>query len=619
MHGTDAQPDARDLRTRPDVAGRCIEDYALIGDTRTSALVGRDGSIDWLCLPSFDSDACFAALLGRPDHGRWKVAPVEPPRAVRRRYRDGTLVLETDFETASGSVRVTDFMALPTDRTISLVRIVTGLRGQVPMCMDVRFRFDYGATVPWLRRQDGGVRAVAGPDALRLRTPVALEGRDFTTVGDFVVSAGQTVASVLTWYPSFEPEPPHGDARAMLADTEARWRAWSGRCQAPAQWRAPVTRSVITLKALTHSVTGGIVAAPTTSLPERIGGVRNWDYRYCWLRDATFTLYALLITGYTEEAAAWRQWLIRAAAGEPSKLQIMYRLDGKRRLEEFEVPWLPGFEGSRPVRIGNAAFTQRQLDVYGEVIDCFHACRIHGLEYDDEAWRIELELADFLSENWRDPCAGIWEQRSEPRRYVHSAVMSWVAIDRSIKAVERFGLRGPVAHWRRLRDSICREVLAHGFNETKNAFTQVFDGDSLDASALLIPLVGFLPATDPRIVGTVEAIRNELCDGAFVRRYRTEEVDDGLPGDEGSFLACSFWLIDNLALMGREAEARALYEQVLDIANDVGLIAEQYDPVEKRQLGNFPQAFSHVGVVNSALNLARRPDGPSTERAREGA
>ncbi|MGE3934758.1 MAG: glycoside hydrolase family 15 protein, partial [Rhodospirillaceae bacterium] len=552
MHGNEAKPAVEGRLQHPAQRTRCIEDYALIGDTRTSALVGRDGSIDWLCLPSFDSDSTFAALLGHADHGRWKIAPVEPPRAVRRRYLDGTLVLETDFETSSGSVRLTDFMALPTDRTINLVRMVTGLRGQVPMSTDVRFRFDYGTTVPWLRRQEDGVRAVAGPDSLRLRTPIPLDSHDFTTVGEFVVSAGQTVASMLTWHPSFEREPPAGDPAAMLDDTRRRWLAWSRRCQAPAEWREPVTRSVITLKALTNSVTGGIVAAPTTSLPERIGGERNWDYRYCWLRDATFTLYALLITGYTEEAAAWRRWLIRAAAGDPSKLQIMYRLDGKRRLEEFEVPWLPGFAGSKPVRIGNAAFTQQQLDVYGEVIDCFHACRIHGLEYDDEAWRIELELADYLGKNWRDPCAGIWEQRSEPRRYVHSAVMSWVAIDRSIKAVERFGLRGPVAHWRRLRDSICQDVLAHGFNERRNAFTQVFGGDSLDASALLIALVGFLPASDPRIVGTVEAVRKELCDGAFVRRYRTEEVNDGLTGHEGSFLACSFWLIDNLALMGRE-------------------------------------------------------------------
>ena len=592
---------------------RRIEDYALIGDMRTAALVGRDGAIDWLCLPRVDSPACFAALLGDQENGRWLIAPAEMPRSVRRRYLDGTLVVETDFETASGTARLTDFMALPGDHCADLVRIVTGLEGSVPMRLDVRFRFDYGRVVPWVRRMGDCTVAIAGPDALRLATPLALEGRGFSSVSEFTVSAGQRIPAILTWYRSYERPPRQLDAEALLRETVERWRAWSAPCRAPEPWREAVTRSAITLKALTHAASGGIVAAATTSLPEHIGGTRNWDYRYCWLRDATFTLYALMSTGYMEEARDWRKWLIRAAAGEPSKLQIMYGPAGERRLDEYEVPWLAGFAGSSPVRIGNAAHVQSQLDVYGEIIDMLNAARANGLEADDDAWRIEKALMGVVEEQWREPGASMWEQRGPPRRYVHSAVMAWVAADRAVKAVERFGLDGPAERWRRLRAEIHEEVSRRGFNEERQAFTQVFGGKALDASLLHLPLVGFLPANDRRVVATVEAIQRELTEDGFVLRYRTDETDDGLPPGEGTFLACSLWLADNLALMGQVDEARALFERVLAVRNDVGLLAEEYDPASRRQLGNFPQAFSHVGVINTAHNLAVH--GPAQHRA----
>jgi GH15 family glucan-1,4-alpha-glucosidase len=601
------------MADRKQAAARRIEDYALIGDMRTVALVGRDGAIDWLCLPRIDAPACFAALLGDAENGRWLVAPQATPRAVRRRYVDGTLVLETEFETETGRVRLTDFMALPRDDAIDLVRIVTGLEGTVPMQLDARFRFDYGRIVPWVRRDDDGTVVVAGPDALRLTTPLALEGRGFSTVADFTVSAGEQVPMVLTWYRSYDPPPAPREARTLLDDTVELWKQWSTRCRAPEPWRDAVVRSAITLKALTHHRSGGIVAAGTASLPELLGGTRNWDYRYCWLRDATFTLYALMATGYTEEARDWRKWLVRAVAGEPSKLQIMYGLAGERRLEEFEVPWLSGFAGSAPVRIGNAAHVQRQLDVYGEIMDSLNAARAHGLAADDDSWRVQQALMAFVGDHWREPGAGMWEQRGDPRRYVHSAVMAWVAADRAVKAVERFGLDGPAEDWRRLRATIHDEVCRHGFDPARGAFTQTFGGTALDASLLLLPLVGFLPVTDRRVVGTVEAIRRELMQDGFVLRYRTEETDDGLPPGEGAFLACTLWLADNLALMDRTDEARELFERVLAVRNDVGLLAEEYDPVNRRQLGNFPQAFSHVGVINTAANLAAH--GPAHHRS----
>jgi GH15 family glucan-1,4-alpha-glucosidase len=609
--GTTDRPSGR-VSSRPQ--GRRIEDYALIGNTETAALVGRDGSVDWLCLPRFDSPACFAALLGTPDNGQWKIAPRNAPRAVRRRYLDGTLVLETVFETETGSVSVTDFMPLPRHGAVDLVRTVTGLEGEVAMRFEACFRFDYGRVVPWVRRTEDGLRAVAGPDQVRLRTPLKLEAEGLDSVANFTIRKGESVPSVLTWHLSYDPPPPVRNIKGLLDETVAWWRKWSSRCKAPEEWREPVTRSAITLKALTHQRTGGIVAAPTTSLPEFIGGVRNWDYRYCWLRDATFTLYALMVTGYDEEALAWREWLVRAVAGEPSKLQIMYGLGGERRLDELELPWLGGFEGSLPVRIGNAAHQQLQLDVYGEVMDALHSARKHELEWGDEGWRVQLEMMRYLEDHWRDPDAGIWEERAPPQRYVFSAVMSWVAADRAVKAVEQFGFKGPADRWRAMRETIHREVCEQGFNVRRNAFTRHIGGTTLDASVLLLPEVGFLPPDDPRIVSTIEAIQRDLMVNGFVQRYHTHENDDGLPPGEGAFLACTLWLADALALIGRHDEARALFERVLAVRNDVGLLAEEFDPVARRQLGNFPQAFSHVGVINTARNLSSRK-GPARERA----
>ncbi|KYG05466.1 glucoamylase [Sorangium cellulosum] len=594
-----------------------IEEYALLGDTQTAALVGRDGSIDWLCLPRFDSAACFAALLGAPEHGRFRIAPKDPAPRVARRYREGTLVLETEFTTAEGAVRLVDCMPLR-GRAPDVVRVVEGVRGRVPVSLELVIRFDYGSIVPWVRSTGGALRAVAGPDALILRAGVPLRGAGLTTVADFDVHEGQRIPFVLTWHPSHEPPPEALDAEREVQNAEAWWRAWSSRCAHAGPWREAVVSSLVALKALTHAPTGGLVAAPTTSLPEWIGGVRNWDYRCCWLRDATLTLYALLLGGHGEEAEAWRDWLLRAIAGDPSKLQILYGIAGERRLREVELPWLPGYEGSRPVRAGNAAVAQLQLDVYGEVMDTMYQARRTGLAPEPEAWRLQRKLMGFLESSWRRPDEGIWEVRGGPRPFTYSRVMAWVAFDRAVKTVEQLGLEGPVDRWRALRDAVHAEVCEKGFDRGLGAFTQSFGSQVLDASTLLIPLVGFLPPDDPRVAGTVRAIERELLRGGFVLRYPTGPAGavDGLPGGEGVFLACSFWLADCYALMGRAAEARALFERLLALRNDVGLLSEEYDPASERLLGNFPQAFSHLALVGTAFNLTPERAGPAAHRAR---
>lgn len=594
-------------RDRPDpgATALAIEDYALIGDTHTAALVGRNGSIDWLCLPRFDSGACFAALLGDERHGRWLLAPAGDVRRVERRYRGDTLVLETEFHTDEGVVRLIDCMP-HRHRYADVVRVVEGVRGRVPMRMHLVVRFDYGWIVPWVRHLDGALWAVAGPDALCLHTPVQTRGEDLTTVAEFAVAEGERVPFTLTWHSSTDSAPPAFDALAAVESTEVWWAEWAGRCSYDEQWRDAVVRSLVTLKALTYDPTGAIVAAATTSLPERIGGVRNWDYRYSWLRDATFTLYALSIGGYRDEAMAWRDWLLRAAAGDPAQLQIMYGPAGERRLTEVELPWLPGYEGSAPVRIGNAAAGQFQLDVYGEVMDALHGARRAGIEPEETAWELQRVLMEFLEGHWDEPDEGIWEVRGPRRHFTHSKVMAWVAFDRAVQAVERFGLEGPVERWRARRAAVHEEVCREGYDADRNAFTQYYGSTELDASLLMIPLVGFLAASDPRMAGTVEAIQRELCQDGFVLRYPTSESIDGLPSGEGAFLACTFWLVDNLALLGRYGEARKLFERLLALRNDVGLLAEEYDPVAGRLIGNFPQAFSHVGLVNSAHNLSPR-------------
>jgi GH15 family glucan-1,4-alpha-glucosidase len=589
-----------------------IEDYALIGDLQTCALVSRDGSIDWMCVPRFDSAACFAALLGTPDHGRWKIAPVGEVVNVSRRYRDDTLILETTFETASGRVRVVDFMPIRT-QAIDLVRIVEGVEGRVPMRMDFAIRFDYGSIVPWVRSVDGGIRAVAGPDAVYLRSSVPMRGEEFTTVSEFEVAAGDCVTFDLTWTESHDPHPSQADPRAWLAEVEEFWREWSSRCTYEGPWRDAVMRSLITLKALTYAPTGGLVAAPTTSLPEQIGGVRNWDYRFCWLRDATFSIYALLGGGYTEEAIAWREWLVRAAAGRPEELQIMYSIRGERHLTELEIDWLPGYEGSRPVRVGNAAFKQFQLDVYGELLDVLHLTRRLGLPPNDDAWRIQRALVRFLETSWKEPDEGIWEVRGPRRHFTHSKVMAWAAFDRSIVDVEKFGLDGPVERWRAIRDEIRAEILEKGFRDDLNAFVQYYGSSDADASLLMLPALGFIAADDPRMIGTIAHIRAQLETDGLLHRYPTSPHVDGLPSGEGVFLMCTFWLADNLALLGRYDEAQEIFEKLLSLRNDVGLLAEEYDPVARRHLGNFPQAFSHVALVNTAQNLLRR-DGPASDR-----
>lgn len=589
-----------------------IEDYALIGDCQTAALVGNDGSIDWLCFPRFDSPACFAALLGTPDNGRWRIVPSNDIRAVRRRYRGDTLVLETEFETETGKVALIDFMP-PRTEAPDLVRIVEGRRGRVPMRLELTIRFDYGSIVPWVRHTESGIRATAGPDTLYCRSPIELHGQDMHTVADFTVSEGQQLAFEITWAPTYAAEPATQDLFRMLRDTEQWWRQWSGCCRYEGRWREAVMRSLITLKALTYAPTGGLVAAATTSLPEYLGGVRNWDYRYCWLRDATFALYALMTGGYVEEARAWRDWLVNSVAGTPSQIQIMYGLAGERRLTERELEWLPGYEDSAPVRIGNAAANQHQLDVYGEVMDALHFARRAGLEPSENAWRVQQALLGFLETEWRHPDEGIWEVRGPRRHFVHSKVMAWVAMDRGVKAVEHFGLPGEIANWRRVRDEIHGQVCREGFDPQINAFVQYYGCKQLDASLLMLPLVGFLPATDPKMLGTVDAIQRNLSRDGFIDRYATIPNVDGLPPGEGTFLLCTFWLADNLALQGRHGEARDIFERLLAVRNDVGLLSEEYDPVSHRLVGNFPQAFSHLGLINTARNLTAA-GGPAEDR-----
>jgi GH15 family glucan-1,4-alpha-glucosidase len=591
-----------------------LEDYALIGDTHTAALVGRDGSIDWLCLPRFDSGACFAALLGDPSHGRWVIAPTDQFR-TRRRYRPDSLVLDTEHETASGAVRVTDFMT-PRRAQARVVRIIEGLRGVVPMRSELLLRFDYGLAIPWLREVPQGVRAVAGPDAVHLRTEAPIDVTTGTMASDLTIRAGQRVSFVLTWHRSYEPVPAKIDPQDALRNTLRYWTRWSARCEYRGEWRDAVMRSLITLKALTHRPTGGIVAAPTTSLPEEIGGARNWDYRFCWLRDATFTLYSLLMAGYDDEAEAWREWLLRAVAGDPRDLRIMYGIGGERRIPEIPVEWLPGYEESLPVRIGNDASRQFQLDVYGEVLDLLHQATREGLPHESAAWEMELRILDVLESNWREPDEGIWEVRGGRQQFVHSKVMAWVGVDRAVRSVELFGFDGPVERWRALRDEIHDEICREGFDDEIGAFTQVYGSKTLDASVLMMPLIGFLPAKDDRVVGTVKAIQERLLVDGFVRRYDTSTHIDGLPGSEGAFIPCTCWLADCLALQGREDEARELFELVLDVRNDVGLLSEEYDPVRRRLVGNFPQAFSHVSVIGTARNLSRGEVGPAERRRR---
>jgi GH15 family glucan-1,4-alpha-glucosidase len=581
-----------------------LEHYALIGDCQTAALVGKDGSIDWLCLPRFDSPSCFAALLGGPEHGRWRICPAVATTATRQHYRDETLIVETTFDTGAGSARLIDFMSLRSD-VADVVRIVEGLRGTVPMRMDATFRLDYGETVPWVRRTEDGVVGIAGPDLLRLRAPVELHNEEFRTEAQFTVEEGQRLSFDLTWSPSHLEQPAPLDCEDALADTERFWREWSGRCTYEGEWRSAVVRSALTLKALTYHPTGGLVAAPTTSLPEKLGGIRNWDYRYCWLRDATFTLLALMHAGYEAEAAAWREWLLRAAAGKPSQIHIMYGLAGERRLPEFELRHLPGYEGSSPVRVGNAAHAQFQLDVFGEVLDVLHQCWRMGLDGGKSAWRVELALLDFLESNWQRPDCGIWEVRGPARQFTHSKVMAWVAMDRAVKAVEQFGLEGPINRWRGLRNEIHADVCRRGYNADIASFVQSYGTSLLDASLLMMPLVGFLPPDDPRIRGTVRAIEKHLMHDGFVARYDTLPEVDGLPPGEGAFLLCTFWLADNLALAGRGEDARRLFEQLLAIRSEAGLLSESYDVSARRLVGNYPQAFSHVGLINTAGNLSR--------------
>ena len=582
---------------------RRIEDYALIGDAHTAALVSIDGSIDWLCFPRFDSPACFAALLGTDENGHWRIAPREAHARSDRRYRGDTLVLETEWTTPDGTVRVIDFMP-PRDDAPDVVRIVEGVSGRMAMRSELRLRFDYGHLVPWVRRDDGQIVAVAGPDAVSLRSDVNQYGKGFATYADFEITAGDRAWFVLTWHASHEPVPRAVDALAARRPTETFWTDWISRRADTGRSSEEVTRSLLTLKALTYSPSGGIVAAPTTSLPEQLGGARNWDYRYCWLRDATMTLAALLRSGYTEEAKAWRDWLLRAIAGSPKDLQIMYGVTGERRLTELTCDWLPGFAGSAPVRIGNAATEQLQLDVFGEVMDVLALARETKVGASDDAWALQRGLMRHLTEIWTEPDEGIWEVRGGRRQFTYSKVMAWVAFDRAARAVERFGMRGPAAEWRATAAEIHRQVCEQAYDADRNTFTQAYGSKALDAAVLLIPQVGFLPPDDPRVVGTVEAVQRGLASDGFIRRYDTDHTDDGVPGDEGAFLICSFWLADSLALIGRHGESRTLYEKLVALRNDVGLLAEEYDPVSGRMLGNFPQAFSHLGLVNTAWHLS---------------
>ncbi|MFI5529320.1 glycoside hydrolase family 15 protein [Kitasatospora sp. NPDC051853] len=649
------------------MAGR-IEDYALIGDMQTAALVSRDGAVDWLCLPRFDSPAVFAGLLGTDEHGFWRIGPAEPvgaastapdPRSAhsapgedrqppataaapavpadRRRYRGDSLVLEQEWDAPGGTVRVTDFMPprplTGPDAVPQMIRIVEGVSGRVRMRSALRMRFSYGRVVPWVHRveqPDGGHRtvAVAGPDSVWLDGEAETYGAHLTTYADFTVTEGERIAFALTWQASHLPAPEAPDAEAALKHTAEFWRDWVAQCTYQGPYREPVVRSLITLKALTYAPTGGIVAAPTTSLPEDIGGERNWDYRYTWLRDAAITLSSLLRTGYREEARAWREWLLRAVAGDPENLQIMYGIAGERELKEFELDWLPGYEGSRPVRVGNGAANQLQLDVYGEVVEALHLAHMTGLTRNDHAHLLQLRLISYLEEHWREPDEGIWEVRGPRRHFVHSKVMAWVAVDRTIKLIEQTPTEGPLERWKELRDEIHRDVCEKGYDPERNTFTQYYGGKELDASLLLIPQVGFLPPDDKRVIGTIEAIQRELStEDGFVLRYPTHDDQgnnvDGLSGHEGAFLACSFWLADDLAMIGRVQEARELFDKLLSLRNDLGLLAEEWDSRTQRQVGNFPQAFSHVPLIDTALRLtacagaylSAQPDGREREQA----
>jgi GH15 family glucan-1,4-alpha-glucosidase len=590
-----------------------IEDYAMIGDCRTAALVCRDGSIDWFCCPRFDSEACFAALLGSREHGRWLIAPRGEPR-VTRRYRPNTLVLETHFETEEGAATLIDFMP-PGGRHSTIVRLLVGTRGKVTMRTELILRFGYGAVVPWVTRlEDGSLRAIAGPDMVIMRTPVHLRGEDMTTVGEFTINKDDTIPFVLSYLPSHRPLHAPFDAATALHDTETFWQDWSAKCRPAGPWSEAVLRSMITLKALTYAPTGGMVAAPTTSLPEQLGGERNWDYRYCWLRDATLVLLGAMNAGYYEEAQAWRDWLLRAVAGSPGQLQIMYGIAGERRLTEWTAPWLPGYENSAPVRIGNAAHSQLQLDVFGEIMDVHHQARRSGLSTNESGWPVQLEFLEHLKKVWKEPDEGIWEVRGAPRHFTHSKVMAWVAYDRAIKSAETFGLEGPLDEWRKLRDEIYEEVCAKAFDDELGTFVQSYGSKQLDASLLLMPSVGFLPVSDPRVKGTVAAIERRLLRQGFVMRYNTEGPDDGLPPGEGAFLACSFWLVDVYMLQGRVADAEQMFRRLIALRNDVGLLSEEYDLRVKRLVGNFPQAFSHMALVNSAYNLTRS-EKPVEQRA----
>ncbi|GAC1494525.1 MAG: glycoside hydrolase family 15 protein [Bradyrhizobium sp.] len=596
-----------------------IEDYGLIGDCETAALVGRDGSIDWLCWPAFDSDACFAALLGDPGNGRWLIQPAEQVKKRSRCYWDNTLILETRFETAGGVVALIDFMP-PRGHASDVVRLVRGVSGKVKLRMQLVIRFGFGADIPWVKRtEDGALLAICGPDMTVLRTPVETRGEDMTTVAEFDVKEGETIPFVLTYGPSHLPVPKPIDPAHALQDTEQFWTEWSGRCSYQGERRDLVMRSLITLKALTYGPTGGIVAAPTTSLPEKLGGQRNWDYRFCWLRDATFTLLALMNSGYTEEASAWHNWLLRAVAGAPANMQIMYGIMGHRRLLEWEATWLPGYEGAKPVRVGNAAHAQLQLDVYGELIDAFHQSRMAKLKLDEGSWALECTVLEHLAEVWDQPDHGIWERRGEARHYVLSKVMTWVAFDRGIKSVEKFGFEAPIDRWRTLRDLICRNVCENGFDSRQNAFVESYGSQMLDASVLLLPAVGFLPASDPRIRGTIAAIEQYMMRDGFVLRHDPREVSDERQPIEGAFLACTLWLADAHVLGGELAKARALFGRVVAVANDLGLLAEEYDTGAGRQTGNFPQALTHIALVNTAHNIsdASRPvEKPVVQRSK---
>ncbi len=593
-----------------------IESYALLGDMQTAALVSRLGSVDWLALPRFDSGACFAALLGDETNGRWLLAPKAGGECTRRRYRDDTLILETEWDTPGGTVRVTDFMP-PRGEAPDIVRIVEGVRGQVEMVTELTVRFDYGSVLPWARQVDDGLRMVAGPDSLHLATEVRMRATDRAHRGEFLISAGERVPFVLTWQASHLPRPRPVRPEEALKDTLGFWGDWIEQVQYDGEWRDAVVRSLIVLKALTYAPTGGIVAAATTSLPEAIGGNRNWDYRYCWLRDATMTLQALLYAGCHEEAKAWSDWLLRAVAGDPADIQIMYGLAGERRLDEYELPWLPGYEGSSPVRVGNQASGQFQLDVYGELLDALHLDRTSGMSDPKETWPVQLGVLAQLEKRWDAPDQSLWEMRGDPRHFVHSKVMAWVGLDRAVLAVEKFGMKGPVERWRASRDAIHAEVCEKGYDAKRGTFTQSYGSEALDAATLLIPQVGFLPPTDERVIGTVDTISRELMHDGFVLRYDTAAAADGLTGSEGAFLACTLWLADDLHLIGREDEARETFERVLDLRNDVGLLSEEYDPVARRQLGNTPQAFSHVPLVNTARALSRTGTGVGRVSRRE--